>query len=171
MSIEPITRVVSGFNQGSDVNVREELNKSRLELEKGSDELSEIVAVLKNNKIDSRLWPIRLYSKEIDSITDNISEFQIFLSKAKTFSQILPEAIGLNGKRKYLLLFQNNMELRATGGFIGSYGIASFSDGKMQDLKISDVYTADGQLKGKIFPPGPITKYMGQPNWYLRDSN
>lgn len=171
LAINPITKIISGFNQSSNVNVREELNKTRLELEKGSDELSEIVAILKKNKIDSKLWPLRLYSKEIDSLTDNLSDFQIFLSKAKTLTQILPEVIGLNGKRNYLLLFQNNMELRATGGFIGSYGIATFDNGKMSDLKISDVYSADGQLKGKIFPPGPITKYMGQPNWYLRDSN
>lgn len=171
VSIEHITNIVQGFNQSSDVNVREELNKTRLELEKGSDELSEIVAVLKKNKINSEIWPLRLYSKEIEGLTENINEFQILLAKGKSFSLVLPEVIGLNGKRDYLLLFQNNMELRPAGGFIGSYGIVSFEDGKMQDFKISDVYTADGQLKGKIFPPGPITKYMGQPNWYLRDSN
>lgn len=168
---ESITEIAQNLQGNSDINVREKLNSSRLEIEKGSDEISEIVAVLKNKKLDTSTWPIRFYKKEITELTSSISDLQIFLSKIRTFSTSTPELLGLNGQRDYLLLFQNNMELRPTGGFIGSYGILSLKDGKIIDLKISDVYTADGELKGKIFPPGPITKYMGQPSWYLRDSN
>lgn len=170
-SAEPLTKIAQGLEGPSGVNAREEVNNTRLELEKGSDEIGEIVAVLKKNKLDTNLWPLRLYKKDIDGITSNIFDLQILLSEARTLSQSIPEVIGLNGRRNYLLLFQNNMEIRPTGGFIGSYGILSLNDGKILDLKIEDVYQADGQLKGKIFPPGPITKYMGQANWYLRDSN
>lgn len=71
----------------------------------------------------------------------------------------------------YLVLFQNNMELRPTGGFIGSYGLLTLDRGKMSDFKIEDVYTADGQLKGHVEPPTPIRKYLSQPHFFLRDSN
>lgn len=71
----------------------------------------------------------------------------------------------------YLVLFQNNMELRPTGGFIGSFGLATVEKGKVIDFKIEDVYTADGQLKGHIDPPIPISKYLNQPHFFLRDSN
>lgn len=82
-----------------------------------------------------------------------------------------PDIIGLGGRRKYAVLFQNNMELRATGGFIGSFGIMSFENGKLYDTPIYDVYDADGQLKGHVEPPLAIKDILGEANWYLRDSN
>lgn len=78
---------------------------------------------------------------------------------------------GFNGPRTYLILFQNSMELRPTGGFIGSVGVASFADGRLSNLDIEDVYTFDGQLKGHVDPPTPIRDILSQEHWYLRDSN
>ena len=63
------------------------------------------------------------------------------------------------------------MELRATGGFIGSFAILSFENGKLYDMPLYDVYDADGQLKGHVEPPAPIKDILGEANWYLRDSN
>ena len=108
--------------------------------------------------------------------------------KSRPFYKIIPEArekllltkriIGefpaLTGVEKpttYLILFQNNMELRPTGGFIGSFALASFDGGRLTNLQVSDVYAADGQLKGHVEPPLPIKNYLGEANWYLRDSN
>ena len=82
-----------------------------------------------------------------------------------------PDVIGIGGRRKYAVLFQNNMELRATGGFIGSFAILNFENGKLYDMPIFDVYDADGQLKGHVEPPRPIKDILGEANWYLRDSN
>lgn len=78
---------------------------------------------------------------------------------------------GFREPRTYLILLQNSMELRPTGGFIGSLGLASFEDGRMTNLDIQDVYTFDGQLKGHVDPPIPIKELLGQEHWYLRDSN
>lgn len=78
---------------------------------------------------------------------------------------------GFTEKKTYLLLFQNSMELRPTGGFIGSVGLATFSEGKILDFQIQDVYTVDGQLKGHVDPPAPIAEFLGTEHWYLRDSN
>ena len=83
----------------------------------------------------------------------------------------LPEILGSSDPKTYLVLFQNNMELRPTGGFIGSFGLLTFEGGRMSDFTLSDVYSADGQLKGHIEPPAPIKNYLGEANWFLRDSN
>ena len=108
-------------------------------------------------------------------IDENISE------KIKSYDRTLGMLYGLQdsfislinpqGKRKYLVLFQNNMELRPGGGFIGSYGILSLDKGKFVDLSIHDVYDADGQLKGHVEPPYPIRRYLPSAHLYLRDSN
>lgn len=82
-----------------------------------------------------------------------------------------PDIFGFNGQKTYLLLFQNNMELRPGGGFIGSYGILTLDKGKIQNFKIYDVYDADGQLKAHVEPPFPIRRHLPSVHWYLRDSN
>lgn len=82
-----------------------------------------------------------------------------------------PDMLGFNGSKKYLILFQNNMELRPGGGFIGSYAVLNLNKGRIAGFKIFDVYDADGQLKGHVEPPYPIRRYLPSINWYLRDSN
>ena len=79
--------------------------------------------------------------------------------------------LGEEEEKTYLVLFQNNMELRPTGGFIGSFALVTFSKGRMVDINVMDVYSADGQLKGHVEPPTPIKEYLNEANWYLRDSN
>jgi hypothetical protein len=63
------------------------------------------------------------------------------------------------------------MEIRPTGGFIGSFGLLTLDGGRMTELTVNDVYSADGQLKGHVEPPEPIKDYLGEANWWLRDSN
>jgi len=85
--------------------------------------------------------------------------------------EILPDVIGLNNQRLYLTLFQNNSEIRPTGGFIGSYGTLYFSKGRLAEIKVDDVYNLDGQLKEQIEPPSPLKKYLNVSSLGLRDSN
>ena len=88
------------------------------------------------------------------------------ISKA---APIIAEALGESRPQKYLLIFQNNQEMRATGGFIGTYGILDIKEGKIKNLFIDGVYNADGQLLEKIIPPEPIKKISA--SWSMHDAN
>ncbi len=101
----------------------------------------------------------------------DFDRFRNILVHAENLSDRLPVMLGKGSSKTYLLLFQNNMELRPTGGFIGSYGLITFDGGRMNDLTVSDVYSADGQLNGHVEPPTPIKDYLGEANWWFRDSN
>ncbi|MDO8551461.1 MAG: DUF4012 domain-containing protein [bacterium] len=113
----------------------------------------------------------RWVGKYLTEIKENLPRLQSSLSQADSLVSITPRLLGSEGTRRYLLLFQNNMELRPTGGFIGSYGILIFTKGKPIKIEIKDVYSADGQLRGHVDPPKIIKEYLGQAGWYLRDSN
>ena len=91
-------------------------------------------------------------------------------SKLLSLSEILPTVLGFREEKNYLLLFQNDEELRPTGGFVGSIGNAVVKNGKIQSLTIQDVYELDGQLRNHIEPPFIVRRYL-QPHLYLRDSN
>lgn len=93
------------------------------------------------------------------------------ISFASATLDIWSEIMGIEEKKIYLVLFQNSMELRPGGGFIGSYGILTVDKGRVVDFAIHDVYDADGQLKTKIEPPLVIRRYLKNKNLFLRDSN
>lgn len=115
-----------------------------------------------------------LYNKEKElglipaSITDKLSDL---INLSSSTIDLWPDMVGFNGQKTYLVLFQNNMELRPGGGFIGSYGILTVKNGQVLSFKINDVYDADGQLKRHIEPPFPIRRFLPSIHWYLRDSN
>lgn len=78
---------------------------------------------------------------------------------------------GFDHPKEYIVLLQNNMELRPTGGFLGSFARVRVSRGKASLLKVEDIYVPDGQLEGHVDPPWPIQAAFGQ-GWYkLRDGN
>lgn len=114
----------------------------------------------------------RQFLNRFDSqLVENLATAREMLLEAKKGALLLPDLVGIYSRRTYLALFQNNMELRPTGGFIGSFALVTFDGGKLIDFQVLDVYSADGQLKGHVEPPEPIRRYLGEAGWYLRDSN
>ncbi len=106
----------------------------------------------------------RIVSAKLDDL------LPIFLPLQNTIDA-LPAIVGFEEKRTYLVLFQNNMELRPGGGFIGSYGIVTMDKGRVKDFTVHDVYDADGRLTAHIEPPFGLRRYLGSSHWFLRDSN
>ena len=92
----------------------------------------------------------------------------------KTLTQELPEILGSESPKTYLLIFQNSNELRPTGGFIGSYGKLILNKGQIEKLVVDDVYNLDGLLETKgidVEPPEPLKEHLGVSRWLLRDAN
>lgn len=98
----------------------------------------------------------------------NLREKLLF---GKNFFKYLPLTLGENKPVTYMILFQNNNEIRPTGGFIGSFALVNFYQGAMQNFDVYDVYDADGQLKGYVTPPRAIKEHLGEAAWYMRDAN
>lgn len=109
-------------------------------------------------------------AKQVVQLVD-FDKLKTLFREGAVLANNLPSILGDNENKNYLILFQNNMELRPTGGFIGSYGVANFGGGKMNGLNINDIYSADGQLNGHVEPPSPIKNYLNEANWWFRDSN
>lgn len=121
--------------------------------------------------IEESLSSITLPFLPVVRIQELLDEKRKLLGFAQSLLPVVGGMIDENGVRTYLLLFQNNLELRPTGGFIGSYALVTLDHGKLLPFIVHDVYEADGQLKAHVDPPLPIRNVLGQPNWFLRDSN
>lgn len=93
------------------------------------------------------------------------------LDQAAMMAKHAPVLLGIPERQTYAILLQNNAELRPTGGFIGSFALVTFEAGRLLDLRVEDVYAADGQLQGFVEPPAPIKAHLGEVSWFLRDVN
>lgn len=102
-------------------------------------------------------------------LTDALPHVEESLARLSASRPVIEDVLGANGPRTYLLLFQNNHEMRATGGFIGSYGIVKITNGHIEKIMVDDIYNPDGQLTDRIVPPLPIQKISA--NWSMHDSN
>ncbi len=146
---------------------------SIMQMEKGERPLSKDAFTQTIGNIQQSLQTLNrlaVESPKFFSRAPLLLSMQTYQSFDPLFS-VLPTVVGYNGKQTYLVLFQNNMELRPGGGFIGSYGLLSFEEGRVVDFTIHDVYTADGKLKGHIEPQYPIRRYIPSVHLFLRDSN
>lgn len=98
-----------------------------------------------------------------------IGDYLNLVRKAKVAAVILPKIS--EDKKSYLVLLQNNMELRPTGGFIGSVARVDFEGGKLKKIEVQDIYALDGGLNLPVEPPKELKSDLGVKSWYLRDSN
>ena len=83
---------------------------------------------------------------------------------------ILARLLGLPNPTRYLLIFQNSGELRATGGFMTAYAYVPFKDGKLGKIFSQNIQTLDQAVTYRPAPPTIIT-YLPVSYWHLRDAN
>lgn len=70
--------------------------------------------------LDTSGYVGRLRSR-FDEYVAQLTELDRSLASAETATLVLPDLLGGSGVRDYLLVFQNNAEIRATGGLPGSW--------------------------------------------------
>jgi hypothetical protein len=84
----------------------------------------------------------------------------------------LPEILGADGPRTYLLVPENNQDLRATGGFIGTVAELQVNHGKLSLVRVSDSYAVDEARGFRVNVPPPLPMAVhGWSNWIFPDAN
>ncbi|MBT5503702.1 DUF4012 domain-containing protein [Candidatus Falkowbacteria bacterium] len=88
-----------------------------------------------------------------------------------TFTGTLNSILGQKHKKRYLFVFQNNNELRPTGGFMGSMALVDVDRGQITNIEIpgGGTYDVQGQLHKKLISPYQL--HVVNPLWQLQDSN
>lgn len=165
---EEMLSLVEAILHGKEFDFIREIPRIQTQRAEISSQLSVIEALLNSS------WPKlpRRWQNLPKKTAEKIKEARTLLDKSGKLIGGLDWLVGSNNQRRtFLILFQNNMELRPTGGFIGSFALLSFEDGSLVNFEVKDIYSADGQLKGHVDPPKQIKEILGEKNWYLRDAN
>ncbi len=108
---------------------------------------------------------------EVSLIQQTIPAYRNSFSSFESTVDVLLEVLGHDAIKRYLLLFQNNRELRATGGFIGSIALVDIFRGSVENLEVpgGGVYDIAGQLNEKIESPRPL--WLVNSHWNIQDAN
>lgn len=110
--------------------------------------------------------------KQLTQIRDLTDQGTTFVTDAKPLVKVLPSLLGEKEAKKYLVLFQNDKELRPTGGFITAYAIFNIDKGVIKIERSEDIYNLDDSIPNKKRAPAPILKYLPKVTTFnLRDSN
>ena len=87
-------------------------------------------------------------------------------------SRVLPAIAGTDSPRRYLIIAQNENELRPSGGFISGVGLLTVFEGQIMDLQFLDANIVDDWAnKPYDAPPYPLEYYMGLELFLFRDAN
>lgn len=84
---------------------------------------------------------------------------------------VLAGLLGLPDSSRYLLIFQNSGELRATGGFMTAYAFVTMHDGKLGKIHSHNIQVLDKQVTYHPPAPLPVAPYLPVAYWHLRDAN
>ncbi len=103
-------------------------------------------------------------TKQTAMLADNLGAF---VSAGTKFKNVL----GATKDKRYLLVFQNNSELRASGGFLGSYALVDIRDGKIRNLEVpgGGSYDTEGGMSVSVVAPKPL--WLVNPLWHFWDAN
>lgn len=108
---------------------------------------------------------------KIVGIQESVESFANVISQAKPLIEILPTLLGDPNQKTYMLLFQNDGELRPTGGFLTAYAYLRVSKGRITPLNSYNIYDLDDRFRKNVTPPDAIKKYLNENRWYLRNMN
>ncbi len=87
----------------------------------------------------------------MDKVTGPMDTAKVALKQVNGILPILPQMLGADGPRNYLITAENNSEIRACGGFIGSLGVMNVDNGK---ISLGDF---EGTLRSSNGPKPQIT--------------
>lgn len=137
-------------------------------LEKCKDNLKKVAKNI--SEVDENVLPgeyrekFRLMKEKFPILTSNIDNLT-------SLFDVSTKILGSDSAKRYLFLFQNNNELRPTGGFIGSLAIVDIEDGEIKNIFVpgGGPYDYRAGIKDNFIAPKPM--WLINPNFYFWDMN
>lgn len=117
-------------------------------------------------------WIFGKMKAKIQEIKDIADQGVAAVTEGKPLIKVLPELLGEPASKKYMVLFQNDNELRPTGGFLTFYAIFRVDQGVIHIDNSSDIYKLDDSIPYHPTAPAIILKYLPKvPTLNIRDIN
>ncbi len=182
-SIKPYADVLGLKGQGSFVggSAQERIETAVKTMDKVTPKIDDIAQSLKNvqkeaDYIDPGSYPAFIFGKKVHEGVGTFRKLAddgaVFIDEARPLIKVFPSLLGEPDEKKYLIIFQNDKELRPSGGFMTAYAIFRLNHGIVHVDRSEDIYSLDNTVPNKPKAPAPILKYLPKVyNLNLRDTN
>jgi len=182
-SLKPYADILGlkGTPGGAPTSASDKIKTAVLSLGKITPQIDKIEVSLNAMKkevdqVDPNHYPTFLFGKTIKTQLASLKTFTddsaIGITDAKPLIKTLPSLLGADKPKQYLMIFQNDKELRPTGGFITGYAVFKVDQGSISLQRSEDIYPLDDSIPNKPKAPAAILKYFpGVYQLNLRDSN
>lgn len=121
-------------------------------------------------KVDSNVVPAQ-YTEKIVKLQSETPAIAASMQEFLKFVHTLTFLLGGESKMRYLTLFQNNTELRPTGGFVGSFAEIDMDNGAIANMRLPGGGTYDVQGQLDAFVEAPQALSLINPRWEFQDGN
>jgi len=158
-------KIISG-EQG---HLKDSTSKALLSLSQAEKELSLVDQRLERSKNLNNLP--QFLQQRVNGFRDKLINYQELIVAGQNFALILNEAIPVEGKKSYLVVLQDNRELRGGGGVIKGYALVNFDKGKFINIEAEDVSKLDSLVGEKLNPSPELKADLGVNNWQFKDFN
>jgi hypothetical protein len=115
--------------------------------------------------------PVEQLSPRVRALVERVDPLLPLARGGLAVAALAPDLLGARGPRTYLVLLQNQDEMRGSGGFISAVGTITVERGDITDMAIEDAYALDDLTKTYPAAPEPLQLYMQAPITLIRDSN
>lgn len=137
-------------SNGSDTDTKEEyseylesMNSNKNLLSEGAYKMSLAESLI--NSVDIRKIPGFL-KDFIFEYKDIVTDVNSLVNPLEEVLEFLPNVLGLEEKNRYLILLQDDGEIRGTGGWLSSYALVGIENGQIVELYVDDIYSAQAVL-------------------------
>lgn len=115
--------------------------------------------------------PMDRAARILPELDEDLARVTSVRSTAARLAAGLEPLLGYGGPRSYIVLGQNEQEIRPTGGFLGTMGVVTVADGKIQTFDYASSYEYDPKPDKRRVPPEDFGRGLGSRYWYVRDAN
>lgn len=139
------------------------------ELELAVEKAYQTAGVL--NEVNLEKTSFASYNPQLNGLKQEMPQLISWLENSRDIFQIMAHLMGTDEPRRWMLVFQNNSELRPTGGFMGSYAIVDIKDGQIQNIDVpgGGFYDLKGSLTTAVDAPYPF--HLFSPIWQPWNAN
>lgn len=152
-----VTQVSSGER------VAELLRLGRARFIVASEHLATTETILNDITLESGSSQLLLFERNIAAFYDEIREINTLLLEAP---DLLTVALGLDADQHYLVLAQNNDEIRPSGGYISTYGWLV-----VRNARITDYDYQPTTATSPTPPPDSFAETFTIPDWWFNFEN
>ncbi|QQG43741.1 MAG: DUF4012 domain-containing protein [Candidatus Daviesbacteria bacterium] len=165
-SLYQILKIILGQDKAE---LADNLAGAQLQLAGADDHFSQAQAILGSDSFKKRL-PAILQGR-VRNLQDRLDYGQKLTGKASGIASLISSLTTANTKKSYLVVLQDQSELRPTGGLIVGLTKLDFIGGQLKTFSVLNPQDLDKKLTATVEPPRELKLDLGLKTWNLANAN